>query len=253
MIRYFLLFSLFPLFINSQSVDEELKNVQRLGTYLFQYKQACRIANDTLKAANYNFQSITSYYTYKENGNWKVGFGKYGEASNEYLISYEVIYNPTTGKCSLASYETAVKEKSFYCNASKMERVISKMLDPVNKPYTYTIVPVDSSTWYMYAIPEQTEPGVYRLGGDTRFTINWRTNQIIETKRLHKSILQMPVKNNNPHGTISSAPVSPIPVESDVLYVLSRDFKGIHKIITKQYIFTINDRGEISKLSLDDN
>jgi hypothetical protein len=74
----------------------------------------------------------------------------------------------------------------------------------------------------VYILPAQTTADVYPLGGDTRYLLSADGSKIIETRQLHKTILEI---KNAPSDTKKVAGyhthiLTDIPEDTDVFHVL---------------------------------
>lgn len=85
---------------------------------------------------------------------------------------------------------------------------------------------MDSGQFYAYVLPAQTVANVYPLGGDTWFLVSSDGSKIIETRQLHKTILE--VKHSapagkTPAGSFHTHVLTDTPEDTDVFHVLRQN------------------------------
>jgi hypothetical protein len=73
-------------------------------------------------------------------------------------------------------------------------------------------------------LPAQTVPSIYPLGGDMRYLVTADGNKIVESRRMHKSILENPLPPAGQSAVMGfhSAVMADIPEDTDVFHVLVR-------------------------------
>lgn len=230
--------------------DEDLRKVESLGRELYEYDLACWIASDTLQASKPDQSNLETFLAYRENNLWKVGFGKLNEESGNFLVAYEATFNPQSKECKISTFKDPQKNSGFYFNAA---RALKKMLSVAPNeypPYNFAVLPADSDNLLLYFYPAQTTWKNYRLGGDIKYVYNIHKGEITDSLRMHKSILMMPYtrgKDQEIKSSISSAILTSTPVETDILYVLSRKFPAEHYVIAKEWVFILTSEGKIVK------
>ena len=115
-----------------------------------------------------------------------------------------------------------------------------------DRPYNTAILPAPGGDLYVYIYPAQTKNNIWPLGGDVRFTISADGKQIIETRRMHKAILDMEFDPaRNPVAGTHSHVLSDVPEDTDVFYVLNRRPLIPEYIVAGNHIFVVNTDGSI--------
>lgn len=243
------------LFANSlfcQSTDDsKLRKVESLGRQLYEYDMASWAASDSLMTRKPDESTLGTFLAVRESGIWKVGFGKLSDDANSFLLYHEAVYNPKKQTCKVTSFKEPKKNTGFYFKAAKALEKMFKVVKPEAQPYNFAVIPSGSDNLYLYYYPAQASYDTYRFGGDVRYTFNTKSNSITDTLRLHEAILNMPYvkdKTQEINATLSSAIVTDIPVETDVLYVLLRKFPAEHRVATKKGIYVITPEGKIRKI-----
>ncbi|HEX2962682.1 MAG TPA: hypothetical protein VHO43_12865 [Ignavibacteriales bacterium] len=234
--------------------DSELRKVETLGRQLYEYDMACWVASDSLMASNPDQSTLGTFLAARENGVWKVGFGRLSDNSDSFLLFHEAVYNPKENTCKVTSFKEPKRNTGFYFNAAKALEKMFAAVKPEAPPYNFAIIPAGKDNLYLYFYPAQASYSTYRFGGDTRYTYSIKSNSITDTLTLHKTILNMPYvkdKTQEINGTFSTAIMTSIPVETDILYVLSRKFPAQHYVSTEKWVFIITPDGKITKFPAD--
>ncbi|MGE5497239.1 MAG: hypothetical protein ACM3Q2_04180 [Syntrophothermus sp.] len=188
---------------------------------------------------------------YRENNLWKVGFGKLNEDSGNFLVSYEATFNPQSKECKILTYEDPQKNSGFYFNAAKAFKKMLGVAPHEYPPYNFAVLPADSDNLLIYFYPAQTKWDNYRLGGDIKYIYNIPKGEITDSLRMHNRILLMPYtkrEDQEAQSSYSTAILTSTPVETDILYVLSRKFPAEHYVLTQEWVFSLTPEGKIVKI-----
>lgn len=239
--------------IFGQEEDLVLRNIESLGKNIYEYDKACWVATDLLKANHPDTSLLGNFIARKENNLWKVGFGKLAQDESHFLLAYEVIINSSNKESNILTYTIPKIDTEFYYKASKAYYVTRNELGDAQLPYNYCVIKKDNENLYVYFYPSQPSLEYYYLGGDIRFTYNSILNKITGQFKLHKSIIKMPYSNKGNEeavATFANAVLTTTPVETDILYVLSRNFKGDHYVGAGEWVYIIDASGVVkSKIS----
>jgi hypothetical protein len=104
---------------------------------------------------------------------------------------------------------------------------------------------------YVYVLPAQTVADVYPLGGDARYLVSADGSTIIESRQLHKTILEM--KSSPPSGGqqvagFNTDVLSDVPVDTDVFFVLARKPPAPEFVATQNGMYEIDTDGTIVRV-----
>jgi hypothetical protein len=231
---------------NDTSLKPYLDGVTERGRALFAYDQAAWHGTDAFLELKPDTNSLAHYICTKTPAGWLVTFPKWNEAHDKLLVAYEAVESEP-GKYSARRYDPP-KEASEVLVAQEraLELAISTFPHP-NRPYNTAILPADDGKIYVYLYPGQTKDTVWPLGGDVRYTIASDGKQIVETRQLHKSILDFEAKPNAVGGMHSHV-LSNVPEDTDVLYVLNRKPSMPEYIGTAKGVYAVNTDGSISSV-----
>jgi hypothetical protein len=230
--------------------DEILQQTAKLGRMLYNYDNACSVATDALKLTKPDTTLMGVFLARKVDDTWKIGFGKLNKDESCFLMAYEVTLKVGEKNAKVASYSTLKSSKDFYFFAAKAIKEALEKFKPQSPVNNYAVLPRDENTLYVYFYPAQHDQEKYNLGGDFRYTYDINTLSIKEEIPLHKTILQMPFvlpadmaeKNAS---TFTNAVITPAFVETDILYVLCRKFKASHFVGAGNYVYNIDENGEV--------
>ena len=244
-----LCFCLLASHASGQSKDKDLKTyldgVTERGRALYAYGQAAWHATDAFFALKPDTNGLTHYICTKTPSGWLVTFPKWNETHDKLLVAYEAMesgpgkyearaFNPPKE----ASDDLAAKERA-------LELAIAGFQHP-NRPYNTAILPAPDGDLYVYLYPGQTKNTIWPLGGDVRYTVSPDGNQIVETRQLHKGILEFEAKpNSSIVGGAHSHVLSDVPEDTDVLYVLNRKPSLPEYIGTAKGVFFVHTDGAI--------
>jgi hypothetical protein len=229
---------------NDTNLKAYLDGVTERGRALFAYDQAAWHGTDAFLELKPDTNHIAHYICTKTPTGWLVTFPKWNDAHDKLLVAYEAVES-VPGKYLARRYDPP-KEASEDLTAQEraLELAISTFQHP-NRPYNTAILPAADGTIYVYLYPAQTKDTVWPLGGDVRYTIAPHGKQILETRQLHKSILEFE-SNAKAVGGMHSHVLSDVPEDTDVLYVLNRKPSMPEYIGTAKGVYAVNADGSIS-------
>jgi hypothetical protein len=216
---------------------------------LADYNAAVKRATDAVRATGAPEEGLTGYVAKKTTAGWVVAFGRLNDASDKFLISYQVDLG-TTAREVKASHNTPPQEDAgFFYVAAKALETSQHDFPQENRPYDFAVLPADSSQMYVYFCPAQTKPGIYTVGGDARYLISADGSSIIEKRQMHKSILKIDISGISINGKIQQGwhtdDMSDAPEDSDVFYVLTRKPPAPEIIATRKGKYKVQVDGTI--------
>lgn len=235
-----------------ENEDPVLRQVERLGRALYEYDQAAAKATDALMDLHPEQSRLGMFIAWRTDTGWKVGFGHLDPEGTAFLLAYEAGIGPDGETWRVETFPEPVRRTGFYRQAARAWQAVKPRVKTDFAPLNVAMLPGDGESIYVYVYPGQTTFDHYRLGGDTRYTCDLKRNTVTETRRLHRDVLLMPyaVKSDEDKVDITSttAVVTNVPVETDILYVLSRRFSAQHVVLTKQWTYILTPKGRIAKI-----
>ncbi len=163
---------------------------------LSEYDVASWHATDAVVALKPAQGVVGRYIAQKSDGRWVVVFGRFNETKDAFLIVYEATQGSSPKEFSVKTYDPPQNDTGFFYAAAKGIQISLENTHLERRPYNTYVLPLDSGQFYVYVLPAQTTADVYPLGGDTRYLLSADGSKIIETRQLHKTILE-----NKPYRT----------------------------------------------------
>ena len=229
---------------------EQLAEITARGRALAEYDAAAWHATDAVEPLKPAKGTFERYVARKMGDGWVVMFGKYNGEKTKFLIAYEArqAADPTEYKVTL--HEPPIEDSDYFLHAAKAHEIATAEFMRVVKaqrPYNISILPAASGGWYVYAIPAQTTDDVLPYGGDLRYTVSADGSKILETRQMHKTVLEERILKTTEYGFHTHI-LSDIPEDSDVFYSMTR--KAVHGeiIATKRFFYAISPDNILSCL-----
>jgi len=217
------------------------------GRFLFDYDTASWHATDAVLALKPVEGSVGRYIARRTDAGWVVAFGRFNETKDAFLIVYEATQGSSPQQFTVKTYDPPQKDIGFFYVASKAIEISLQNFQRQSRPYNTYVLPLDSGQLYVYILPAQTTADVYPLGGDVRYLMSADGSTIVETRQLHKSILE--IKNSEKSGKLAAGfhlhVLSDVPEDTDVFHVLRRKPPVPELVGTKTALYMIQTDGSI--------
>ena len=228
----------------------ELTEITARGRALAEYDAAAWHATDAVEPLKPAKGTFERYIARKTSDGWVVMFGRYNEGKTRFLIAYEArqTANPTEYKVTL--HEPPVEDTDFFLHAATAHELATaefmRVVKP-QRPYNISILPAPLGSWYVYAIPGQTTEDVLPFGGDVRYIVSADGSKIVETRQMHKTVLEEKVHNPTDFGFHTHF-LSDTPEDSDIFYAMTRKAVNGEIIATKRFFYAISPASSLSYL-----
>ncbi len=231
--------------------DSELAAITVRGRLLAEYDIASWHATDAVTALKPAQGAVGRYIARKTDAGWFVVFGRFNETKDAFLVVYEVTQGSDSRHLKVKTYDPPQKDTGFFYVAAKAIEVALQNTHLEKRPYNTYVLPLDSGQMYVYILPAQTVADVYPLGGDTRYLVSADSTNIIETRQLHKSIME--VKHSAPPGSkpaggVHSHVLTDAPEDTDVFHVLRQKQPLPEAVGTKSGIYMVQIDGTIKRV-----
>lgn len=250
-----ILFSCFSVFAQREKpgTPAELDEITARGRALYEYDTAAWHSTDAVLALSPAEGSFSLYVAKKTGKGWTVAYGRLNDKKDKFLIVYEAVQGATPKEFKVTKHDKPKEDAGFYLNAAKALEIVTldfKPTEPSKRPYNIAVLPAPADEFYVYALPAQTEAGVFPLGGDVRYRISKDGAKIIEKRQMHISIIEVavPPEAKNIESGIHTAIVDDIPEDSDVFHVLTRTPKIAELVVTRKFVYRIAPDGTIKYL-----
>ena len=227
--------------------EEELSAITERGRLLNEYDQAAWHATDVVQMANPKTVEGQRYIAKKENGKWKVVFGKLNQDRSRFDISYEANQKEQAREFAVQKESPEREDEGFFLFAARALDVAVRDFGPASRPYNAAVLPAPAEQLYVYLYPAQTKARVYPLGGDLRYLMSSDGLKIVEKRLLHSAIIETapaPPQRKVVAGMHTHV-LSDSPEDTDVFHVLTQDPPRPEMIGAGSFLFEIKTDGTI--------
>ncbi len=209
------------------SVDELAAITQR-GRALEAYDQAAWHGTDAARAVvGADTSGLEVYVAQKTAAGWVVDFGKLDPGGAAFSTVLEA--QSADGLHFTARRLTPARsDTGFLVAAAHAIQTAEADFAPVaGFPYNVAVLPNADTTMYVYLYPAQTNPNIFPVGGDERFTVSADGLKILDAQRMHNAVVAQPQDGTAPAGLhtvagVRSVVVASVPQDTDVFHVLAR-------------------------------
>jgi len=226
---------------------EELATITGRGRMLYEYDQAAWHATDGVQMADPKTVEGQRYTAKKENGKWRVVFGKLNEDRTRFVITYEADEQATLRQFAVRQEPEERADEGFFLYAARAMEVAMKDFGGSSRPYNVAVLPAPSEQLYVYLYPAQTKARVYPLGGDVRYLVSADGMEILEKRQMHKTIIE-----NQPTQQAKKVAagyhthvLSDLPEDTDVFHVLTQDPPVPEMVMTAHFMYQVKTDGTI--------
>jgi hypothetical protein len=231
----------------ARPTQEELAAITERGRMLNEYDQAAWHASDAVQMANPKTVEGQRYIARKEDGKWRVVFGKLNEDHSRFVISYEAVQQGNRREFAVLK-ETSVREdEGFFLFGARAIEVALKDFGGANRPYNVAVLPAAADQLYVYVYPAQTKARAYPLGGDVRYLMSSDGTKMIEKRQMHKTIIEAPPvpPGKKAAGGVHTHVLSDLPEDTDVFHVLTQDPPLPEFVGTQHFLYQVKTDGTI--------
>ena len=235
---------------------DSLAAISSRGHTLAEYDYAAWHATDAVMALRPSEGEFDMYFALPDGARWRVVFGRLTARRDTFLLAYdaramesrpdsfEVLAShparPTTGHYLRAARALDTARKTFV--ASERPR----------RPYNAIALHTQHGEWLVYIIPAQTRADVFPLGGDVRYRITGDGLTILETRRMHNTIIEFGPASRTAGEEMKfgmhTAVVDNMPEDTDVFHVMVREPSVPQLIATDAFVYQVNPSGRIQLL-----
>jgi hypothetical protein len=230
---------------------EELAAITQRGRALYEYDEVAWHGSDAVQATKPDSSKLSRFLAYKADDGWHLGFGKLSGDGSKFLLAYEAVQPTGAKEFKVSAFNPVREETGFYATAARAVSLTQKVLTmPVERTYNYAVLPALDNQWFVYWLPAQTDLKVFPLGGDTRYLVSSDGTQILETRKMHNSILETAAvpEGTTAAGGYHTAVLDDVPEDSDVFHVLTRRPSVPEYIASRKYFYEVETDGSIKYL-----
>jgi hypothetical protein len=234
----------------SQPPDQkELAAITQRGRQLFEYDKAAWHATDAVQALQPTDNRVRGYVAERTEVGWRVLFGALTDDRTGYLVVYEATSNATsTGFAAHIVAPARIERGRTLARALALE-TCRALFGARGRPFNIAVLDAPDSRHWVYVYPAQTDADVVPHGGDVRYMVGPDGGSVIDTRVLHRTILETRTpKDMKPEMGVHIAVMDDVPEDTDVFLVLSRRPAIPEMIATKNYVYRIDVEGNITYL-----
>jgi hypothetical protein len=223
---------------------QELAAITQRGRALEAYDHAAWHGTDAAQAAAHGDTTGLEVYVARQTpAGWVVDFGKLDSSGSTFLTAIEA--QSTDGlHFTAARIAPARSDTGFLVGAAHAIKTAQAAFTPISGyKYNVAVLPNPDGTMYVYLYPAQSDPKIFPVGGDERFTVSTDRTKIVEAHRMHNSILAQNM--NGAVAGVRSVVVANVPQDTDVFHVLARTPPIPDYIVAQGQMYKINTDGTI--------
>jgi hypothetical protein len=228
----------------------ELKEITERGKNLAEYDVAAWHSTDAVLALSPKEHAFNGFIAKKNGPVWTVVYGKLNDKKDKYLIVYEAVQQSSPVEFKVQFFDRPKEDSGFFLRAANAIETAKAAFVPAEKrPYNVAVLSGKEGQFLIYFVPAQTRTGIFPLGGDCRFTISQDGSKILQSRQLHKSIIEFQApKGETPVSGYHTAILDDIPEDTDVFHVLAREPKVPELIVTQKFVYNVGVDGTIRYL-----
>ena len=233
--------------IKDKDLPAYLAGVTERGRAIYAYDQAAWHGTDAFFELHPDTNGLAHYICMKTPRGWQVVFPKWNDTHDRLLVAYEAAETNTPGNFTAQRFDRPREGPDELIGEERALELALKTFTRPDRAYNAAILPASNGNLYVYLYPAQTKDTVWPLGGDVRYTISADGKQIIETRQLHKTILDIEYDpSKSPVAGTHTHVLSDVPEDTDVFYVLNRRPMIPEYIGAGKRIFVVSTDGSIS-------
>jgi hypothetical protein len=206
---------------NDRDRKELLAGVTERGRELYDYDQCAWHGTDAILAMHPDMSGVAHYLCVNTPTGWRLVFPRWNATHDGLMVAFEA---DGSGKnYDARAFDSPVDAGDDLMARERALELALKSFHPAHRAYNTAILDAPNGDFYVYVYPGQTKDTVWPLGGDVRYTIRGDGKKIVETRPLHKTILDMEYDpGDTPTSGFHMHVLSDVPEDTDVLYVLNR-------------------------------
>lgn len=208
------------------SASPNLSAITARGRFLADYDQAAWHGTDAAHAlAGNDTAGLGVFIARKIPSGWVVDFGALDAAGTSFLTVYEAS-SADTQHFTAQAFKPSRADTGFLVAAAHAIKTAEANFQAVpGHTYNVAVMPNEDGTMYVYLYPAQTTR-IVPLGGDERFTVSSDGMTLLDSHRMHRSILMLDPASGAPPGSTTRALFhtdiySTVPEDTDVFHVLA--------------------------------
>jgi hypothetical protein len=207
---------------------EVLEAITRRGRQLAEADEAAWRGSGAMTSLTLPADSVRRLIPRRTARGWEVAFGTLSSNESTFLISQLATPGIYADHWASSLFEPARPDTGYFARAGRALEASLGMFRPVaRRPYIATAVPADDGpTWLVYVYPAPEQQGVWPRGGDMRFRVSTDGRVVIESRRLHETIMEYSPRTARSSSSRARyeqpAVTGNAPEDTDVFHVIQR-------------------------------
>ena len=230
-----------------------LMEITERGRMLSEYDAAAWHSTDAVKALKPEEVKGGHYVARKMDAKWVVAYGRLNETRDKFLITYEATATDAPEQFTVKKYEPPQEDTALYLSAARAIETALVVFTGEKRPYNAAVLPAKSGQLYVYIYPARTEADVYLIGGDVRYLVSSDGSTLLETRQLHKSIIEYKDFTKSKKAKegwrteigVHNHILDDVPEDTDVFLAMTRKPLVPEMIITWEYTYMVRPDGTI--------
>ena len=231
-----------------------LDEISARGRALAGYQRAAWNATVQLMATNPDPATVQRFVAYHADSGWVVAFGRLDSQRDTFYVSTIAAPAVVDGKrvdsvFELHKFDAPGPDVDFLVRATRAMDTAVAAMGAKSRPYQAAAIPAENGDWWVYLTPATDFTNVFPLGDDVRFRISAEADRILETRRMHKGIVEYDRSTRTGPARLAASShktsLRDEPEDSDVYYVLSRRPQVPEVVETKHFRYVVDVDGSI--------
>jgi hypothetical protein len=232
---------------------QRLADATARGRLLAAYDRAAWNGTDALARLAPPPGAITQYVARATPEGWAVAFGRLTAGRDSFLVAYEARPTERAGRYAARRLTPERADTDTLLRAARALRTAGEAFGPMSRRYNAAALPNGQGGWWVYLVPAPTVPGVWPLGADVRFRVSADGRRVLETRRLHRQVIEFNAASGGPAGArvevgTHTHVLSDEVEDTDVFSVMTRDPRVPEFIVTDRWVFRVDSDGRASCL-----
>jgi hypothetical protein len=229
-----------------------LDSISTRGRLLAAYDIASWHATDAVQALKPPSDAVNASAALQQpDGTWRVHFGHLTAARDTFYSVYEAVQQGAPESFTVVTHDPPQPLLGQERLAAAALQTGSEALGPVRRPYNGYALLAPGGEWWVYMLPAPTRIPYFPHGGDERYRISADGLRVLETRRMHRAVLEFALPDSVQFG-YHTAVMDIFPEDSDVFLVLRRTPQKPELIVSDCCFYHVHVDGSITWRPRDD-
>lgn len=248
-----------PLAARAQSAptQAELDEITARGRALAGYQRAAWNATVQLMATNPDPSAVERYVAYHADSGWVVAFGRLDTQRDTFYVSTIAVPAAVNGQrvdsiFEFHKFDVPGPDIDFLVRATRAMDTAVAAMGALPHAYQAAAIPAENGEWYVYLTPASDFATTFPLGDDVRYRISADADRILETRRMHKGMVEFDRSRKSGAARLTAGmhktSLHDEPEDTDIYHVLTRRPQVPEIIETRHFRYVVDVDGSIRLL-----